>query len=553
MSTLEHPVSQSSKDKYPKSSENFPQEQLAKIEEEYQRTLSTFNAETRREKERLLNDVFNTLSIRLTQHEGFSFSLHEQSILKLKLSRYLQREDLIDVNTLFDALIETPKFLAGEKGGLHKLLEIHEAKTLQVIAERRKQRAEMGKGEEFNPWENLFTTKSGTYYVARLLNMPHLEQESDYMNHCVGISDSYVNRIKKGEIEILSFRKVPEINPKTNKLEGDEPVITIEYNLKTNTIEQMKKKNDAYLILSDPYFDDVIDALKQLRAMPTDKGTLHNFVKIQPSELTKIPAKPDHVVTEHGEVHFKDYDESIHGFVLKVGKVEITKTTPKEDAQKLLKIVKNIEVTPDNIARTKDEINEHTKVYVGKLEPRIFEAIAHYHVENIYLSSLEGEITQEQLHIEIKTPQEWEEELKKKDINISGPAREMLYHKDFITLTEPETIDLVRLTFADLGFTGNATTKQIFDKAQELGLDLCPPEVGPAGRLKNTNQPLYEWDYIAMKQIADSGGRPFVFGLEHGGDGLWLDVDWAKYGSEWDPNDTFVFRLSPSANLGHDK
>ena len=117
---------------------------------------------------------------------------------------------------------------------------MHQEKTLIKIAEIRKKRAEVKGGEAFNPYENLFTTQSGNYYIARLLNMPHLEEESEYMDNCVGTSDSYVNRIKRGEIEILSFRNVPKVNPKTGKLEGDVPIITIEYDLKTKEIRQMK-------------------------------------------------------------------------------------------------------------------------------------------------------------------------------------------------------------------------------------------------------------------------------------------------------------------------
>ncbi|MEK7498461.1 MAG: hypothetical protein AAB611_01215, partial [Patescibacteria group bacterium] len=159
----------------------------------------------------------------------------------------------------------------------------------------------------------------------------------------------------------------------------------------------------------------------------------------------------------------------------------------------------------------------------------------------------EDGIRRENLDIPMKTPQEWEEELKKKNINISDRAREMLYHKDFITLKEPETIDLVRLTVADLGFLRATTTQQIFDRAQELGLELCPPEVGLAQRLKDTNQPIYGWYSPAMKQISASDGDPSVFELEHYVGGLWLNIDWAGPDNEWNPVNTFVFRLSKSS------
>jgi|GEM_PF-5472584 len=120
MPLLEHPTSQPPKDKFPKSpdvpsealaKEGFQQSHLANLEEEYQHTLTTYGSEARPKKERLLNDAFHTLSQIFTAHQDFPFSMREQAILKLKLARYLQREDSIDVNTLRDALLETPKFL----------------------------------------------------------------------------------------------------------------------------------------------------------------------------------------------------------------------------------------------------------------------------------------------------------------------------------------------------------------------------------------------------------------------------------------------------------
>lgn len=115
--------------------------------------------------------------------------------------------------------------------------------------------------------------------------------------------------------------------------------------------------------------------------------------------------------------------------------------------------------------------------------------------------------------------------------------------EDFDTKQEIEEITLVRLKVKDLGFTSIATTEQIYQKAQELGLELCPAEVGPYLRLVYTNQPLDEWLHVGMKQISDSGGNPRIFGLGRNDDGLWLRDRWAGPGSEWYPDVEFVFRL----------
>jgi len=103
-------------------------------------------------------------------------------------------------------------------------------------------------------YENLFETESGNYHLSVLRSKKHLEEESEQMGHCVGTSDSYINKINKGEIEILSFR---------NK-EG-EPIITIEYNLKNGNIEQIKKESDEYLDFNDPYYKEFIESLQKMQ------------------------------------------------------------------------------------------------------------------------------------------------------------------------------------------------------------------------------------------------------------------------------------------------
>lgn len=515
----------------------FEQKYLNKINQDYRQTLTTFSEENRQTKEQSINDTFQVLSGRFAAAGDFEFSDRQKAILKLKLARHFQGNDAIDSNTLYDAIIESPRFINTDKGSLHRLLEVHEEKTLQKIAEMRKQRAEMGDKESFNPYENLFTTKSGNYYMARLLNMPHLEKESEYMEHCVGTSNSYVNKIKKGEVEILSFRKTPKINPDTQKLEGDIPIITIEYNLKTSVIEQIKKQNDEYLKQDDPYFNDVVDALKQLRATKTDVGDLRDFSKISSSELRNIKVKDYHILTEQGEVSFRDFNPDAGIFVLKTGFMEITPEISKEDAAKMLKIVDGVECQPNQVAYNPQEITENTKAYVGKLEPGIFNLVQKYNIEHIYTSFPEGKIKKMETEITGKSGKELEKELKAKNINISDYAHDML---EKLNASTPEHLDLVQLTVNDLGFPNGATTDEIYKRAEKLGLELCPQDTGPNLRLQNSTP---DYMIIAMKQITDRDDHPDVFYLHRNEDGLWLRTYWAVPGSRRNGGRKFVFRL----------
>ena len=212
----------------------------------------------------------------------------------------------------------------------------------------------------------------------------------------------------------------------------------------------------------------------------------------------------------------------------------------------------------DEIAHVPSQINENTKAYVGQFEPGIFQKLPE-NLEHVYTSFPEKKIRREDVVHGGKFEDQLTSEIE--DISsISDYGKSMLKNEEFVrslydnteapraewVLKKPEKMTLIRLTVADLGFKSSATTDQIYERAQILGLELCPPDTGPNYRLKYRNQPLNEWIYIGMKQITDSGGNPGVFGLARGDGGLWLNEGWTGPGGEWNPDDRFVFRLRKS-------
>ena len=205
------------------------------------------------------------------------------------------------------------------------------------------------------------------------------------------------------------------------------------------------------------------------------------------------------------------------------------------------------ECKKEQIAHNPKEITKNTKAYVGKLEPGIFELIQIYNIEHIYTSFPEGEIKKQSVEIGGKSAEELEKELEKNSINMSNYAKDMLKNKDFTTLKNPERVDIVRLKVSDLGFEDGATTSEIYKKAEELGLELCPAEVGPHLRLQYANQPMNEWLSIGMKQITDRDGYPRVFHLERYGVGLWLYDDWTSSARRWYSVHEFAFRFRKSS------
>lgn len=218
---------------------------------------------------------------------------------------------------------------------------------------------------------------------------------------------------------------------------------------------------------------------------------------------------------------------------------------PKEDAPIVF------ECNPQDIAWNPDQISQTTKAYIGQLFPGIFSRLSN--TENIYTSFPEGKISQSELMMGGLDKDQLQLKLNELcrrtsgEVNISQFAQDKLndiYNSpEFIHhIQNPEKINLVRLKVRDLGFPNGATIQEIYDKAKELGLELCPDELGPYQRINDTEQSLDNWYLIAMKQFADRDGHPYVFNLVRNDYGLWLHC-WAEPDSRWSADYEFVFRL----------
>ncbi len=482
----------------------------ASLEKAYQDTLATFSEDTRSQKEPLISAAFNTLQSHLSEQKGLVFGESEQAILKLKLARYFQRENSIDTSTLFDAIIETPHFINSDKGGLHRLLKIHEQKTLQKIAEIRKHQAEISDTQELNPYESLFMTDSNRLYMARLLNMPHLKEESSYMKHCVGTSDSYINKMKRGEVEIFSLRTVPKFNNETGKQEGDKPILTIEYDPKDKVVMQIKKANDALITNKDVSDLELLNILELIRTTTTDRGEARDFSHISADQLSNVKVKDYNLLTKNGEVDYKKFDPDSGEVFIKAGRMPL-EGLPKNDVAKIVQILSGIKVKPNEVAQEKHEVDKNTKMYIGPLFKDIFKIFGQ--LEHVYTSFPEGKIHHESVEIGGKTAKQLEKGLVDSGFRISDGAKFMMNSKEFKLQKKSEQIDTIRLRVQDL-FANNYlhTIGDIYKKAEEFGLEFCPAEVGPQYGLQYPNKP-DEWFEIAMKPIAGPSGYPSYFRL----------------------------------------
>jgi hypothetical protein len=288
----------------------------------------------------------------------------------------------------------------------------------------------------------------------------------------------------------------------------------------------------------DPYMNDVLAA--KLEEFPDKDQYLKTEADMK--RLTGIDSK----VKVGGELTAEELrflyetDTKIDGFGYERDPRIKELRDGRDSSQDMLVI---FDCQPSEIAHSAKQLNEHTKAYVGTLEPGIFDRIRKYGIEHVYTKFPEGRIRIQDLEIGGKDFNQLERELSESGMNVSQWAESMIRSRDFTTLSESQNLSTVRLKVSDLGFTGYPKTDQIYAKAKELGLELCPAEAGPHLRLKYKDQPMNEWLYIGMKPITDSNGSPDVFELGRPGGGLWLDNRWAGPGRTWDPKYEFVFSL----------
>ena len=128
-----------------------------------------------------------------------------------------------------------------------------------------------------------------------------------------------------------------------------------------------------------------------------------------------------------------------------------------------------------------------------------------------------------QLGTGLNTDDDFRKAFQKADCNIGDQADKILGKPAFTVSLKAKEVELVIASVADLGFESGANRKDIYNRTNDLGLDLCLSEVGPQLRLQYKDQPRGEWLLIGMRPISDSFYGFSIFSVERGGDDrCWL-------------------------------
>ncbi|MFA5087260.1 MAG: hypothetical protein WC470_03110 [Candidatus Paceibacterota bacterium] len=131
------------------------------------------------------------------------------------------------------------------------------------------------------------------------------------------------------------------------------------------------------------------------------------------------------------------------------------------------------------------------------------------------------------------------ETLRKENVLVQKYANSMLQE---IPLTTSEIeINLVSRSVAELGFKDGAEYEDICQRAKEIGLELCPAEVGPQlSRGYNGQVELI----IAMEPIYGNGPVRELFTVLAGCQGPWLYSRSGNPKAVWHAEERFVFMYS---------
>jgi len=135
-------------------------------------------------------------------------------------------------------------------------------------------------------------------------------------------------------------------------------------------------------------------------------------------------------------------------------------------------------------------------------------------------------------------------------IKIGDAADEILGRPAFPYAREKTVVELTVVSAAELGVESDESSlSDVYERARQVGLELCPAEVGPQLRLDYHNQPLGEALDIAMEPVATYSGDLTILTLVNWGTGLILIGRDGRSESKVNRISRFVFAVPTNERL----
>ena len=144
----------------------------------------------------------------------------------------------------------------------------------------------------------------------------------------------------------------------------------------------------------------------------------------------------------------------------------------------------------------------------------------------------------------------YRDELDSARIKVGVAADEILGRPAFPYARTKTVVELAVLSAAELGVESDESSlSDVYKRAKQVGLELCPAEVGPQLRLDYRNRPLGEALDIAMEPVATYSGDPTILTLANWGTGLMLIGRNGRPESTVNRKSRFVFALPTHGRL----
>ncbi len=194
------------------------------------------------------------------------------------------------------------------------------------------------------------------------------------------------------------------------------------------------------------------------------------------------------------------------------------------------------------IAWGAERISDKTRIYIGKLEPGIFQALPPS-VEGIYTAFPEGEMQLVDIQVGGRDLKGLTELLAAHQVRVFPTVEKAMKDKQFSPLKHLEAMKFIRLTVADLGLADAVGNEELFDRAQELGLELCPSAVSVDYCVQGQDRLDDTTTYIAMESILNRDGDEYIFEVGGGPSGLYLSDVWSGPDRKWASDRYFLFRV----------
>ncbi|MFS0877390.1 helicase [Solibacillus isronensis] len=148
------------------------------------------------------------------------------------------------------------------------------------------------------------------------------------------------------------------------------------------------------------------------------------------------------------------------------------------------------------------------------------------------------------------------QKLQQSSISLNQYGEKLLFDDRFTATETTYNVEIVELSVRDLGFPNGASLPEIYKQANELGLQLCPPELGPylrleyadqvegnSGNLSQKNEAPSGSVTIASEIISDEESFPKGFYVRKVDGVLWLRGYVADNLHVWNPDNRFIFKL----------